>query len=679
MDDRETSPSDLPAVRGQTAEELTTELWRCFRNGRAYQTMRGLTRLFPLCVRFYEGDQWAPPTKHTRNLPRPVVNLTKMICRSKKSVILSTPVRIVYKSYDDQADVERFNRFSDYIQKELGQEALDKKGIDCAVKKGSYFYHYYWDADAGGLNGRVDGALRGEMIDPLNIFFADPTETDEQKQAWILIASRERVDRVKRICDPDVDTDLIRADEADDPYHTNEQDGSELVTVLTRYFRRDGEVYIEKAVRNTVVNKPFPLTPNVDLARAALQWEDAAEKSDGVPAYGTAGDGRSNRRSHEKRSAARRRGRAYLYPIVVGNYEFREGCIYGLGEVEGIIPNQRAVNFNIAMMLLSAQENGWGKYVVSKDALKGQVITNEPGQVLTDYTPGGNGIRRLSDHTLPTAPMQIVNSLTQLTRVVTGASEVMTGESLGASMSGAAIAQLQSQALVPVEELKNTFFGVKKKQGLVLAQFYKLFYAGQDFIRTEKDAESGKELTYYEVFDSADYATTEFEVVVETVGGTKASAAGDITALDVALQKGAISVRTYFELYPRDALSNRTEILSFLEREEANRVAVLQEQLQVLQAQLAEREATVAAQAKTVERVESVIRENQTLRQTLAELYSEAVQKIRYANRQLHAAGDRLHETVRDASTLAQVVAQAAEVGGDPGSDALSGDDKGVL
>ncbi|MBE6588827.1 MAG: hypothetical protein E7643_01490 [Ruminococcaceae bacterium] len=532
--------------------ERVTELWRMFRRGREYQSSKGLSRILPLCVRFYEGDQWAPPTKNTRNLPRPVVNFTKMICRSKKSAILSTPQRILYRSYDSAVDTARLNSFAEYIQKELGQDELDRRGIDCAVKKGTYIYHYYWDKDARGLKGRAGGALRGELLEPLNVFFSDPTETDEQKQAWILIATRESVETVRSMCRQQSERDAVTADSFSDPYGHTEAEGEGLVTVLTRYFRRNGEVFAERATKSVCLGEPFPITPDPVRFRRSLDKEDPARAALPEEAEG------------KKEEAKARRTRATLYPVVVGSYESREGCIYGLGEVEGIIPNQRAVNFNLAMMLLSAQENGWGKYVVQKDALRGQVITNEPGQVLTDHTPGGGGIRRLSDHSLPAAPMQIVEALTQLTRTVTGASEVMTGEVLSSGMSGAAIAQLQSQALQPVEELRRAFCKVKEKQGEVLAQFFRLYYTD-----TPYPAGEGGDTYRYDVFDSAPFREAELEVTVEAVGGTNSSAAGDISALDVALKSGAISLTTYFELYPKDALSNRREIIAAIEREKA--------------------------------------------------------------------------------------------------------------
>ena len=570
-----------------TSTEITS-LWQDYQNGLAYQNTSGLAKSLPTFVDFYEGKQWAKPTKNTKNLPRPVVNIVKMICRNKKSSILATPVKIVYKAEDEMADVEKFNNFAAYIQKEIGQESLDKRAIGDGVVKGSYFYHYYWDSEAKGKDGIKEGGLRCEIIDPLNIFFSNPTELDEQKQKWILIASREDLESVRAKCDEDVDPDEIAADEADNKYGAVEQEGNKLCTVLTRYFRKDGEVYCEKATRTVVINKPFPLAPDIEAAAKELGLEEDA------PNNSLPDNGEDEPLTHEG-------VRASLYPIVVGNYEKREKSIYGLGEVEGIIPNQKSINFNLAMSLLNAQEVAWGKYIVLPNALGSQVINNEPGQVLTDYSQTGNGIRKMTEQAMQSQPLQLIDTLTQLTRVVTGSSEVMTGETLGASMSGAAIAQLQSQAQQPIEELRDSFWLVKEKQGKVLAQFFKLFYAEKEFTYDEtapKIDEQGQpilddlgniqeeEVQMTDIFNSSEYASTDFEVVVETTAGTKASAAGDINALDVLLSKGAISIKTYLKAYPKDALSNRTEILKGIEEDEKNQVVQLTQQLQEALSQL---------------------------------------------------------------------------------------------
>ena len=639
--------------------EKITSLWDDYQNGLSYQQSSGLSKNIPMFVRFYEGKQWASPTKNTKNLPRPVINIVKMICRSKKSAILSTPVKIIYKAENETANVEKFNNFADYIQKEIGQEALDKKAVDDGVKKGSYFYHYYWDSEARGKNGSQPGGLRCEIIDPLNIFFSNPAELDEQKQKWILIASREDIKSVRAKCDKGIDPDSIVADENNSKYGTVEQEGNELCTVLTRYFRKNGEVYWEKATRTTVINKPTPLAPDIQAVSKEYGFEEDAPNN-------------SLPDNNEIKPLTTDSTKAYLYPIVVGNYEIREKSIYGLGEVEGIIPNQKSINFNIAMSLLNSQEVAWGKYVVHPNALKGQVITNEPGQVLTDYSGTGTGIRKMTEQAIQSQPLQLVETLTQLTRVVTGASEVMTGETLGASMSGAAIAQLQSQAQMPIEDLKDTFWLVKEKQGKVLAQFFKLYYIEKEFTYESNELKlddkgevvlddfgipKREDVELVDVFNSSDYEGMDFEVVVETTSGTKSSAAGDINALDFLLGKNLISLKTYLKCYPKDALSNKTEILKGIEEEENDKLAQLTVQLQQAQSEMQQYVKLIQSQQDAVNKVSTIIQENNKLKTMLANLYAEATLKIQQGNEQIKLGNQKIAEITQDATDFAQVLA----------------------
>ena len=122
--------------------DMASVLWGLFEDALSYQTSLGIRRKIPEYVRFYEGDQWPAPTKSTKNLPRPVINIVKMICRIKKSAILASPVRIIYKCADRGVNTQRLNSFSESVLKELDQDELDRRAIDDGVKKGSYFYHY---------------------------------------------------------------------------------------------------------------------------------------------------------------------------------------------------------------------------------------------------------------------------------------------------------------------------------------------------------------------------------------------------------------------------------------------------------------------------------------------------------------------------------------------------------
>ncbi len=643
-----------------------TDVWQDYRRGVEYQENIGLSKNLPIFVEFYEGKQWPAPTKRTKSLPRPVVNIIKMICRNKKSAILSSPVRLVYKMADNEdgaVDVERFNRFAAYIQRELGQDELDKRAIHDAVRKGSYFYHYYWDAEARGKDGIREGALRGEIIEPLSIFFADPTECDEQKQEWIIIATREHIKSVRAKADKGIDPNLISADENEDKYNTKEQEGDKLCTVLTRYFRKDGEVWFEKSVKSTVVNKPRPLSPDIDAARKTLKLDDDGSLDMDAP-NNDLPDGNGGK------EIGRKQAKAVLYPIVAGSYEPREKCIYGIGEVEGIIPNQKLINFTLGMMALAVQEQAWGKYIVHPNALQGQVITNEPGQVLIDHSNTGSGIKRMSEQAIHSIPLELVDTISNLTRVVTGSSEVMTGETLGSSMSGAAIAQLQAQAQQPNEELRDAFHIVKAKIGKVLAQFFKLYYAQKEYtyeeIINEKNGEKG---IISDTFNSTEYRGVDFEVTVEATAGTRSSTAGDINILENLLARGQISLKTFINAYPEDAISNRSEIIKGIEADESSAVKTYEAQIVELQNTVAQYEAALKEAQATAEKAIPIMNENKRLKEIILSLYGEAAKKISEANSQISSAkmgyiqkSAEANEAKADASEFAQHIMQTEMV-----------------
>lgn len=551
-----------------------TPLWSMYQQGIDYQNSKGIRYNIPKYVDFYEGRQWPLPTESTKNLPRPVINIIKMICRSKKSSILSTPVKIAYKSYSCGTDVEKLNDFAQYVLNELGQDSLDRLAIDDGIKKGSYFYHYYWDKYARGLGGQLEGSVRCELIDPLNIFFSDPSQLDEQKQDWILIASKRKMQDIVSLSHNNITVSDLESE--------GEEKGSKddkKITLLTRYFRINGEVYCERATKSVIVCPPFKICPDTAYLSSLInnKEENAPKCKDSSLNTQNSSISRDIKEFLDFNNNFK--PVASLYPVVCGYYDRREGSIYGLSEVEGLIPNQKSINFNIAMSLLNAQQCAWGKYIALPNALKGQKISNTPGQVLIDHSGTGEGIKRMKEESVSQVPLTLTETIAQLTRACAGATEIFSNEATASNMSGVAIAQLQMQALVPIEELKSNFWEVKRKQGNVLSQFLRLYYYEKEFIR-KKAEKDGKETSYYDSFSSVDYENSILEVTVEPVRGVNASIASDISMLDSCLKNGSISFETYINAYPDSALSNKKAILRQIEAEKQSEITLLRKELE---------------------------------------------------------------------------------------------------
>lgn len=633
----------------EEVEERVTKVWKDYQAGLDYQQKIRLPERIKQNVAFYEGDQWAKPTEKTATLPRPVVNIIKMIVRAKTSAMNNTPVRIVFEADSNDTDTQDFTHFAEYIFKEMGMAEIDAQAVRAAGIKGGYFYHFYWDNEATGKKGNLKGAVRCDLINPKNIFFENPAQLDEQKQKWIIVSTREEIDAVREQADSGVDKDLITEDECGEDFDDREeQEGTKMCTVLTRYFKKGGEVFCEKATKQVVFKKAFSIAPDMQKAKQDLGYDEDAANTDSPD---------------EPKKAAAPRYKACLYPIAVGQYEYKEDCIYGMSEVEGLIPNQKCINFNLAMILLQQQQMAWGKWIVSKDALKGQQITNEPGQVITDNTPGGNGIKQVQGGQMSAMPLTLIDNLLSYTRTVSGSTEVMTGELASANMSGAAIAQLQAQAQQPIEELRDGFWRVKEKQGRILEQFFRLFYQDEtiDYSYREHNDETDENELKKVQFDVAKYADVDFTVVAKAGTGTRSSTAGDITFLDNLLKAQAITIMQYAESYPEDALSDKASFLKLLKKNQEGELTQTKRQLEEVTAQHTQALTYLDQVKKIIASASQITKENEQLKGDIVTLYKKLCE---YQDTSLELAED--NETLyNDASMFARELAKAGfDVGG---------------
>ena len=661
-------------------EKQVTELWRDFENGQAYQKDIGILSQIPINVDFYEGRQWAAKTESTKHIPRPVVNITKFIAKNKKSSICGSPVSIVFTSNRNPDLATRITEFNKTIEAEMEMDEIRNRKVQEGVVKGTGVVHYYWDAEAKGEAGEFEGGVRAEIIDPLNIFFSNPQERDEQKQKWIIIASRIEVSAAKEMLSDKYKANnaLVIADEADLNYtKEQEQDGTALCTVLTRYYKKDGEVYYERAVKQTMLHDGIPMTPNADditdeemfgKEKTTETSENKArndEKTDDNTPAVKMDDGEDKLQDTAVKSVVTEKKKKFsLYPISVYNYEPREKSIYGIGEVEEIIPNQKALNFTFMMQLLAIQNLAWGKWIVKAGALK-QKINNAPGQVLTDHSPYGvTGISRSAEPPISNTPVAFADSLMSVTRVVSGSTEVMTGEAQTSGQSGQAIANLQAQALKPIQELRDRYLRSCKKEAKIIKQFFELFYQGKEYehqIQNEQGNAFAEEKFYGEEMQG-----TLFDISVEAGAGTPYSETLVISLLSEYLQAGYIDYQTYLELLPAQVASFKATLLKKVQEGNINQIKQMQEQLAALQQQVQQYQVYIEElgkrlqkQGKTVDQVNSVIAQNRQLSATLAELQTEYTAKINEANAQMQAQNAEYMQTRKDAETMAMMMAQS--------------------
>lgn len=516
-------------------------IWNQYEKCNSYLRNKGLLGEWEKCEDFYDGNQWAKPTPRTKNLPRPVINICAMIADNKKAGILSEKTKIIFRPSEmfgtmlDKAEqgANIFTKFCENLLPEMHQEDLDDEYVENLVKLGTGIYHYYWDNEViGGMTTPYVGGMRGEVLHPKNVLVANPREKDIQKQKYIIISSIESLSSVKNLAKKNGVKNLeeISADTDIEDEATKEL---EVCTVLTRYSRVNNKIVWTKSTKNVMIQEPTYWEPSMNKLNLEEDYynDDGSEMSEPDKA------GKNENKTLSKKQ---------LYPIVMRSYKNRKDCIYGIGEVKQCIPNNQALNFNIAMMLLSVQQTAWPKIIQKVGALARQVITNTPGEIITDNSQtNGWGVQYLNAPGFNSQALTLTDTLLNLTRTASGATEVVTGEVLGANMAASAIIALQNQAKKPIETAQKKFFRSHIDLGKIIEQFFKKYYTDERLFSYQDDQQ-----TFVNSMNGEQYSEIDFSTNIEVCAAGVFSESLSVSLLDQLLSSGAIDIDDYIELYP---------------------------------------------------------------------------------------------------------------------------------
>lgn len=581
-------------------------IWRMRDNGLNFQAGIGLRDEIRKNCRMYEGDQWEKPTKNTIAMPRPVIDITSFTVNNKLARIASSPVEFNFSS--DETDTESLNDFWLYWRKKERfnkkfKKVLKKAAIQCGALMFLSFY---------------GGDVHLEVVNPTDVFVANPrSEESIQEQDWVIIQQRLTVARVKKIAEKGVNLALITPDSETEDLET-EQQGTEMCTLLHRFFRLNGEVYYERAVRQTMITSARPITPSVKAVKETALYKRIAKEIDdayGITPVKANEDGVKKENPKEEDDTAK----AYYYPFTYFSWEERENSFYGRSEVRNLISDQKAINVSYGIMLLGAQNEATGKTVARRGALgNSQRITNDPTQVLIDNSPSGNGYYKLSPTQISNASVVLVDNLVKYVRMTHGVSEVMTGEAYGANASGAAIAQLQSQASSSTDLIRDHIFEQLEEFGEVLIQMWRIYYrdaAKKEFVvKSTRDA-NGNLVPKTSEFNGEDYDNYMFDITVSTQRGTRSSVAGDIQLLEAAMNAGKLDFEDVIAAYPDSAIGDKKKMLAMIESRNKRESTMLAQKLQEVLGLLEQTQLRSDEKDKYIKKLLDVVKSDSELRE----------------------------------------------------------------
>lgn len=629
-------------------ETKVSKIWEKWKNCVSYMQKKGLFDMVERCVNFVEGNHWGKISPSTKDFPRVTINQTEMIVNSKTSGIKQSKLKITFYSDENPAKAEKLTRFNSYIEKEMKFDEICDSVVDDGGTVGGSPVYFYWDEDAVGKRGEYKGGLRVEQLDVTSLGVENPNELDIQKQKWIIVKTRQEVESVRKLLDKEEDAELIQPDD-DEKLNglIDEQDGSNLCTVLTMFYRINGEVYFEKSTKNVQIHGARPLNPN-------LVKFDSDKDEETI-----------------KENVNTRKYRATLYPIEIYTYKKKKGCIYGRGEVEPIIMNNKAINFSYAMMAKSIEDMGFGQMVAKKGALDvGERISNDPTKLLIDkYTGPGQGFYSVNKQPFPAQVPTAISSIMDSTRSVTGATEVMTGEMMGANQSGTSIAYLQQQAQKPLNKLTERYKRFRERCAEIMAQFYILYYKDKNYTyRNNEEDNFGKNANEVQqnaiaqgftqainnnlntdTFNGEEFEDMDFDILCEAGSGSEWSELTELNMLELALSQGQIDFETFLNAYPPHLITNKQTLLKGIQETKNGALAQATQTIQALQQQLEQCQAYIKQTNQMVNNSSKLIKRNRELEEQISSLQNEYSNKVNTLN-------GINEEVTQDASEFAQVI-----------------------
>lgn len=513
----------------EALDKLAGEMEKQYKDGLSYLRKMGFLDKWPEYERFKSGDQWPAATARTKSLPRPVFNLIKMIETHKVANVMSEQINMLFSREEadetqGQEDIgDLFSRYSAATWENIKQDDINEEALDIAANTGTVAVHYYYDMSIkGGVQMPYIGEMQGEVIDPINIFFGNEQQRNVQRQPYIIISSRESVksvrdyargngmskDMVSQI-KPDKDTQ----DEGYDMAKTEVADSGK-VTVITRYWKGNGgKIMFSKASSGMTIKKPT----DTMLTR---------------------------------------------YPIAVMQWERRKKSIRGIGDTEGLIPNQKAINTLVAMQILSVQLTGWPKMVYKRGAIDPSKVTNAPGEMIEDQSPPGmESVKYLNPGNISAVAGNLVESILAYTRQMTGADEAATGSAPSADLNATAIMLLQKASAIPIESIKRRFYSFIEDIGRIWEDIWKVKYNLPRQINLKDD--DGEE--YPAVFDGSQYQDVPMQLKIDVGPSSTYSESLMLSSLDKALDRGDIDYVQYLKYAPHAVVPFRDRLMKELE------------------------------------------------------------------------------------------------------------------
>lgn len=594
-----------------------------YENSRAFKNSLNLDTQIERSINFVEGRQWKND-ELTDDYPKIVLNVVKQIQRVRQAGILQNDYSFLINTQKFE-DAKKIQYFLKFLYNKLRIRKKNIRVVDENFTNGTSGLYFYWDKDRRSVLSKDEGELKCEVFDVRNLGVADPEITDIQDQEWIIYHTREKVEALKKqYPNKEIYSDGYLATAMTQKEQFGLDNDEDFVSVYIKFYRNfEGQVCYVVSTPSTLLQEPRALNQNYkgDLSEEPNTTSIQEDKTYGKYSQDVFG----------------------LYPFAVYVMDRRDNCFYGLPAAYEYIEAQKSINAHFATYDYAISQNVLGGFIMRKGALGDQELTTDNAQVLeVDLLPGekvSDIFGRIPVNSIPTESLNFGGALTNMLKMVSGATNVQMGQADYANQTAKATEMLIQRARENTSDYAILFEEYMKDIASIMFMFAKFYYENKEFNIIEHGVETNTNFAYKgaNAFRGDDYVSEDVDFDIRV---SPSNAFNENTLIQLAMmsvQTGNLSMESVMKLLPYNAYPSYSELKSSLDKEKqiAELLKAQEEKIKELEQMLALMSDEYKRRDTSAKSVDTVIDENIRLKEERATIYAKSIETANKARQEL--------------------------------------------
>ncbi len=510
--------------------ESVKKYWQKYESLRAYNSTFKPNKDYYNSIKvwndFYNGDQW-PGLEGDQSLPQLVFNIIKRVVEFKIASLTSSDIAVNIEPLEYTPKPQGVTELdtSDFLNAEI-KNIFEKINMKIKTKDvlldgaitGDMCFHIIFNPKKKPYRSfeNVLGEIEIETIDATNIGFGNANIKDVEKQPWIIVVGRDTVKNLK--AEAKSNKDSIKSD-TDTQYQTTEFADTEIniegddegkALYIYLYEKKDGKVVVTKCTQTAIIFE------NVDTGLSR-------------------------------------------YPIAFSNWYKQKNTFHGRGEVEGLCPNQIAINKMFAMIVYHQMMTAFPTAVYDGDVLEDW--TNEIGTAFRLEGLNGRSIKDVAGYLEPSNMsdyiIKVIDLAFQYTKECLGVSDAALGQIDPKNTS--AIIAVQKSTAVPLSNIRDNLYDLVEQLTMILIDMMAVKYGQRPVLIMNEDGSRKLEL-----FDFSQLQGMDLKTSIDVGETSYYSEIASLQTLDNLLNADRIEFIDYLERVPAELIPKKAELITKL-------------------------------------------------------------------------------------------------------------------